>query len=146
MISTARIQAQFAMAATENASGKEDDGKRDLAKASTDRTELRADIEQAAKRAAELEEELADAGDAGFWEKVGSFFTGRDKVGEVTEKQADNQADLERQQHELELVKAEAGDILSELEKAQGELQGTQGAAQEILRDDERTQQISFLG
>ena len=41
MISTARIQSYFAMAATENASGKEDDGKRDLAKASTDRTSAR---------------------------------------------------------------------------------------------------------
>jgi chromosome segregation ATPase len=146
MMSTARIQAQFAMAATENLSGKESDGKRDLGKATTERAELRVKIEERAERAAELEEDLQDAGDTSFWEDVGDFFTGRDRVGEVTEKQADNQAHLEMQQHELELVKAEANDILSELEKAQADLQGSQGAVQEMLKGDERTQQISFLG
>ena len=146
MISTARINAQFAMAATENLSGRESDGKRDLSKVSTERSELRAEIEQRAQKAADLEQELADAGDTSFWEDVGNFFTGSDPVGEVSEKQADNQANLERQQHELEIVKAESNDILSELEKAQGDMQGTQGSVQEMLKEDERTKQVSFLG
>jgi len=146
MISTARIHAQLAMSATENLSGDEADGKRDLAKASEQRSELRADIEARANRAAELAEELKDAGDTSFWEDVGNFFTGNDPVGKVAEKQAENEAHLERQQHELEIVKAEANDILAELEKAQGDLQGTHNALEEILKDDEHTNQVSVLG
>lgn len=146
MISTARIHAQLSMSATENLSGKESDGKRDLAKASDQRQELRADLERRAERASELAEEMKDAGDTSFWEDVGNFFTGNDPVGKVAERQAENEAHMERQQHELEIVKAEANDIMAELEKAQGDLHGTQSNLQEILKDDEHTHQVSVLG
>ncbi len=146
MISTARVHAQLSMAATENLSGDEADGKRDLGKATEKRTELRADLEARAARAADLSEEMKDAGDTSFWQDVGDFFTGNDRVGKVAEKQADNEANMERQQHELEIVKAEANDILSELEKSQGDLQGTHNALEEILKDSEQTHQVSSLG
>lgn len=145
MISTARIHAQLSMSATENASGNESDGKRDLAKATDKRSELRADLEARASRAADLAVELEDAGDTSFWEDVGNFFTGSNPVGEVSEKQAENEANMERQQHELEIVKAESNDILAELEKSQGDLQGTHNALEEILKDDEHTNRVSSL-
>ena len=146
MISTARIHAQLSMSATENLSGNEANGKRDLAKATDQRKTLRADLEQRAARAAELAEDMEDAGDTSILQDIGDFFTGRDRVGEVSEKQASNEAHMERQQHELEIVKAEANDILSELEKAQGDLQGTHNALEEILKDDQHTQQVSLIG
>ncbi len=146
MITTARIYAQLSMSATESLSGKQSDGQRDLAQATGKRKELRANLELRANRASELTGDLKDAGDTSFLQDVGNFFTGSNPVGEVQEKQVANEANMEREQHELEIVKAEANDIFAELEKSQGDLQGTQSALKEILQDDQSTAQISILG
>lgn len=146
MISTARIHAQLSMSANESLSGKQSDGKRNLSEATGKRRELRADLEVRAARAAELSGDLESAGDTSFLQDVGNFFTGSNPVGEVQEKQMANEANMERGQHELEIVKAEANDIFAELEKSQGDLQGTHSALAEILKDDEYTSQVSVLG
>lgn len=146
MISTARIHAQLSMSATEDLSGRESDGKRDLARASSQKQELRDNIKERTQRAIELESEMEEAGDTSFWQDVGDFFTGRDREGEVAVKQHENQAHVERGQNELEIVKAEAKDIMAELKDAQGDMQGTHGALQEILQDDQQTKQMSLIG
>lgn len=145
MTSVHRTQALLSMMATEDSAGTKKDGRRDLNKASEQRTEMRAEMQERQERAEKLQADLADAADMNFGDKVAAFLFGSDNgASDIQEKMGENAAELEKVQHELELLKAQTKDEMSEIQEETGEVNQTYQALDEIVEKDKRIRQGSL--
>lgn len=146
MASITTINAQLAANSTEESSGSKADGKRDLGRASADRTELRAEMSRRHKEAAELQEKYLETQDKDFWDGVCSFLFGDDNgAGDVMEAQGVNSAELERAANELKLLKAETTDVLDQLTQADTQLDDTRGVIDEIQAGEDKAKNYSQI-
>lgn len=139
MSSVAILQATLSQQATQNLSGRKDDGASRLERASKERQEKKADIEQRQERAQELMKELEEAQDTSAWDDFCNFFTGGDNgVGEIGDQASTNQAEIERITNELKVLKAETSDILSDIKAANDAADKTYRACDEMLRGERK--------
>ncbi len=139
MASVASLQAQISMMSMENLSGSKEDGRGKLAHASEKRQEMRDEVQQRKDRAMELMVEAAEAQDTEWYEDVWNFFTGGDNgAGEIADQMGTNQAELERVQNELKVLKAETDGVLENIKEANAQTENAYRASEEMLQSFNR--------
>jgi hypothetical protein len=143
MSSVIRASATFQQSACEDSSGQKELGTENLRRNEKARVEGRARIDELEAKNKELKEQLDEASDPNFIEKMGGFLFGCDGgAAEIGRDMAQTSAALEREQNDLKIQMAEANKQISDLEEAQQSYDSTFKATDEMQsRDAEITDQ-----